>query len=357
VTHLSRGFVFPAAIDRFPPARLKDLVMACGGTFTFTDPQSYQAAVPAHWEILVTRNGDFQSELTQVELPRLWLQRAREGLPRVVRSVVSVERPPIFFLTDADQPAMHHSGMEVSFGELVAVGSGSEHHHRTEAPCQWATMSLTRDDLAATWRALVGCDLIVPSITSRFRPGLPLMLRLINLHKAAGQLTKGAAGISVQPARALEQAILHALVMCLAEGIPEEVDSSGHRHLAIVALFEEMLAANHDQPLYLAEICAAIGVSERTFRFICQEHLGMGPIRYLTLRRMHLAQQALILADPTKSTVTQIATEFGFWELGRFSVEYRALFGEAPSASLRRPPEHLRKSSNDPFAFADAEFA
>jgi AraC-like DNA-binding protein len=349
--------MFRAEINRFPQAGSKNLAAARGSNFKFTDPQSYQGAVPAQWDILVTRKGDFQAELTQVELPRLWLQRAREGLPRVIRSVVSVERPPIFFLTGAHQPAMHHSGMEVPFGDLVAVGSGSDHHHRTEAPCQWATISVTRDDLAAAWRALVGRDLTMPSNTRRFRPSRPLMLRLINLHEAAGQLAKGTAGTSVQPARALEQAILHALVMCFADGMPDEIDSGGQRHLAIVALFEEMLAANHDQPLYLAEICTAIGVSERTFRFICQEHLGMGPIRYLWLRRMHLARHALVLADSTKSTVTKIATEFGFWELGRFSVEYRALFGEAPSASLRRPPEDLRKSQNVPIAFADAEFA
>jgi hypothetical protein len=34
--------------------------------------------------------------------------------------------------------------------------------------------------------------------------------------------------------------------------------------------------------------------------------------------------------------VTDIATEHGFWELGRFSVNYRHIFGETPSVTLRR---------------------
>jgi AraC-like DNA-binding protein len=82
------------------------------------------------------------------------------------------------------------------------------------------------------------------------------------------------------------------------------------------------------------------GVSDRTLRICCQEHLGMGPIRYMWLRRMHLAHQALTRADRSTATVTEIATHFGFCELGRFSVEYRGLFGELPSASLRRPSDH-----------------
>jgi AraC-like DNA-binding protein len=62
----------------------------------------------------------------------------------------------------------------------------------------------------------------------------------------------------------------------------------------------------------------------------------MGPIRYLNLRRMHLVRRALLHSGPSTATVTQIATDHGFWELGRFSVAYRALFGEMPSATLRR---------------------
>jgi AraC-like DNA-binding protein len=74
----------------------------------------------------------------------------------------------------------------------------------------------------------------------------------------------------------------------------------------------------------------------------------MGPIRYLSLRRMHLVRRALLRADPSTATVTRLATDHGFWELGRFSVAYRALFDESPSESLRRPPDDLRIFLNRP---------
>jgi AraC-like DNA-binding protein len=65
----------------------------------------------------------------------------------------------------------------------------------------------------------------------------------------------------------------------------------------------------------------------------------MGPKRYLLPRRMHLARRALRQAAPAAASVTDIATRFGFWQLGRFAVEYQSLFGESPSATLRRLPE------------------
>ena len=150
---------------------------------------------------------------------------------------------------------------------------------------------------------------------------------------------------------------MHAIVMCLHESVPIKLARGAVGHTAVILRFEELLAVNYDQPLHLAEICAAIGASERTLRTICIENLGMGPIRYLWLRRMHLAHRALIQATSQTATVTEIATANGFWELGRFAVEYRALFGEAPSASLHRPAQEVRASKNGPFAFATSEFA
>ena len=139
---------------------------------------------------------------------------------------------------------------------------------------------------------------------------------------------------------------MHAMVSCLSGGEAAESGSARHRHAVIMRRLEELLEANPDRTLYVAELCRAAGASERTLRACCQEHLGMSPTRYLWLRRMHLARRALRMADPAATSVTEVATSYGFWELGRFSVAYRSLFGESPSASLRRPPDDPRPQKN-----------
>lgn len=333
--------------------------MPSSSILTFTDPHPYQAAIRSgRMEVLVTAKGHFRAELTRIDLRRLWMLRGRESLPRVLRGAVDAERAVIGFLATMGQPAIRHCGMEVSPGEII-VNDWDSMHRRTEAPCHWAAMSLTPKDLAAAGNAIAGRDLTVPSTTRILRPPPALMAQLLALHAHAGQLAKSAPEILARPqvARALEQSLVRAMIMCLTEGTAVEMSAGGQHHAAVIARFEELLAANHEQPLYLAEICAATGVSERTLRVCCQQHLGMGPVRYLWLRRMHLARRALRLADPAAATVTGIATEYGFWELGRFAVEYRTLFGEPPSASLRRPADDRRASRDRPLALADSESA
>jgi AraC-like DNA-binding protein len=108
-----------------------------------------------------------------------------------------------------------------------------------------------------------------------------------------------------------------------------------------------VLEAHPDGVLHTVDMCKAIGVSNRTLTTCCNEILGMSPYRYLKLRQMHLVRRALRRADPLSTTVTVIATDHGFWDLGRFANAYRTLFGELPSATLRRgadaapaAPEH-----------------
>ena len=309
--------------------------------FDFVEPYSFQAAIRAGtYEVLVNARGAFKTELTRVSLDRLWLQRSESNLPWIMRRWTDPARSPIVFLAETDQAPVHEDGEEMA-ADQIAVYCGGINHGRTEGPSQLASMSLTPEDLDAAFEALTGRPYSAPSDTHVVRPDPQSMTRLRTLHRATTQLAKEAPDFIANPAisKALEQELVRAMVACLTGPTHAQPRAGAWQRGRVMTRFEEFLATKRYEPVYLAEICAALAVSERTLRACCHEHLGIGPIRYLWLRRMHLARRALLRAGHSARSVTDIATEHGFWELGRFAVEYRTLFGESPSASLHRPAD------------------
>ncbi|NEV02492.1 AraC family transcriptional regulator [Bradyrhizobium uaiense] len=322
----------------------------------FTDPLACQAAFPySDIEILPTTK-DFRVEMTQVALSRLWLQRTHLSSPTVSTATSKPGRRSIGFLTDSNLSPYHHCGIEVIPGDIIDNTLEAE-HRRCGSGLDYGALSIPTDELDTAVEAIIGCELMERSERHIFHPRPQSMSRLLKLHRAVGQLARDTPDILQLPdvLRALENELVHVTVRCLADAIDEKTSTRGRRHDAIIARFEEFLEANADRPLYLIEICAAIGVAERTLRASCEEHLGMGPIRFLALRRMHLVHRALLSAVPSTSTVARIATDHGFWELGRFAVAYRAAFGESPSETLKRPTKQIAIHLNRPSSLVAAE--
>lgn len=308
---------------------------------SFDDPFNNQVAIQAaDVELYPTAKGSFRAELTQIGLNRLWMQRFHQRLPQVNTVAIKPGRRVIGFLTAAHPTALQHCGMEVSAGDII-VNDFDMVHQRSGADFRYGSMSLTHEDFDAAATAISGHEFPGRTLKHLVRPDPALLSRLLELHKMVGQIAETTPETFELPGvvQALEQQLVHIMVRCSTDGLPSNMTSANRRHDRIIARFEEFLEANQNTPLYLPEICAAVGAAERTLRNACQEHLGMGPIRYLTLRRMHLVRRALLRAVLSTTTVTKIVTDHGFWELGRFSVAYRAFFGETPSETLRRPPD------------------
>ncbi|MGY8683373.1 helix-turn-helix domain-containing protein [Bradyrhizobium sp. UFLA05-153] len=317
--------------------------MAWSRVLCFTDPLACQAAFPfSDIEILPTTK-DFRVEMTQVAMSRLWLQRTHLSSPTVSIATSKPGRRSIGFLTESNLSPYHHCGIEVIPGDIIDNTLEAE-HRRCGPGLDFGAMSIPTGELDAAVEAIIGCKLMETSERHFFHPHPQSMSRLLKLHRAVGQLAHDTPDILQLPEvlRALENELVHVMVRCLADAAGEKTSTRG-RHDAIMARFEEFLEANPGRPLYLTEICAAIGVAERTLRASCEEHLGMGPIRF---RRMHLVHRALLSAAPSTSTVTRIATDHGFWELGRFAVAYRAAFGESPSETLKRPTKQIASHLN-----------
>jgi transcriptional regulator GlxA family with amidase domain len=97
---------------------------------------------------------------------------------------------------------------------------------------------------------------------------------------------------------------------------------------------EQLTLSDVNEPLHILALCLALAVSERTLRKAFHTIHGLPPCRHLRILRLSRARRALQDANSELTTVTEIAIQFGFVELGRFSVEYRKLFGESPSQTL-----------------------
>ena len=89
------------------------------------------------------------------------------------------------------------------------------------------------------------------------------------------------------------------------------------------------------QAVQVEDICLALNISRRTLYRAFRDLLDISPKAYLRLKAMSAARARLLDAGDRPTTVTQVALDQGFWELGRFAGAYRAMFGESPSETLR----------------------
>jgi AraC-like DNA-binding protein len=321
--------------------------MTENGTATFASPDDYQAGIGAvsskgaSVNFIVTGGGDFKARLTWLNLHCLRVLSGSENLPSIAYVSLPPERVVVLFPTSAAPSTW--GGLELRYGDIVFHSRGERTHQWTPGESKWGLISLPPEQLSACGLALTGLKITAPSFHRVLRPPRRDATRLLRLHLKACRLAEKRHELINNPqvVRSLEQELLHALVNCLiADDVNGHLETRRH-HADIMVRFEDELAKYPGRQLAMPELCAAIGVPERTLRICCAEFLGMSPTRYLLLRRLNMARSALQRADPVTANVAEIARSYQFRELGRFAVTYRNVFGETPSTTLRRNPVEL----------------
>ena len=109
----------------------------------------------------------------------------------------------------------------------------------------------------------------------------------------------------------------------------------------VKAAVEEYLEEAGMRPVHISEICTALGVPRRSLHRAFNEVFGMGPVTFLRHKRLCAIHSILRESIPGTTTVATVAMQQGFYELGRFSQYYRAMFGEYPSQTLGLPLREL----------------
>ena len=98
----------------------------------------------------------------------------------------------------------------------------------------------------------------------------------------------------------------------------------------------DYIEANLKLPISLADITAAAGVHFTTLLKGFKQHYAISPMAYLKQKRLEAARRTILAAEPLTTSVTEVATQWRFFHLGRFARDYRQLFGELPSETLKR---------------------
>ncbi len=102
-----------------------------------------------------------------------------------------------------------------------------------------------------------------------------------------------------------------------------------------IRMVEEWIDAHFADPITLGRLCAVAGVGDRYLQSAFRAHRGQTPLQFVMARRLVWVRRSLLEPEPDDS-VTQVAHDAGFVHLGRFTARYRSIYGESPSATLRR---------------------
>ena len=93
---------------------------------------------------------------------------------------------------------------------------------------------------------------------------------------------------------------------------------------------------NLKQDIALEQLAEVVRMSPRSLYALFERNTGTTPKHYI--RNKKLEKVHACLSDPTAKVrnVTEVALDYGFLHLGRFSENYKSTFGELPSNTLRR---------------------
>ncbi|MDJ0933995.1 MAG: helix-turn-helix domain-containing protein [Kiloniellales bacterium] len=315
-------------------------IEATVGSIESSDIEEYEEFM-APWDIELDQlsKGQFQAKIDYARLPGILVYEANWR-----QAVRTRGQSPENFAMFANSLSWQRSrnywcGGAVGARRFACAGPGVEYGHTTRGHSHHTAMLVDRQLLATA----IGED-AAERVCRRKHLDLTTTdsERLTTAMIGVVRMSKQFSGLShdeseVDRARSW---LLESLASCLKHGkVGESQDSPSLRTTSVHRAIDYV--DQMQRPVTAFQLANAIGATQRTLERGFREVFGITPAAYLRLHRMNRAQHDLAHADPRSSSVTETALEWGFSHLGRFSAEYRDLFGELPSETLNQAPRTI----------------
>ncbi len=292
--------------------------------------------------------GTMRGDLLPIRLGPVQLLRIRLDRPLLARGEKDPRRQIVCL--DLIPPAEAHPsrshGLVLPATALCGLASHGEIHLCVPAGAELALVAIDRQAFQQ-WCFKLGCEgLDARSLqrnwlrldACRFDDLRVFLRRLFTLAESGnGPGSQGVGGAADLPTSLVVNDLMPLLIEALVHGADRS--STLLRPPARIELVKQVqrwMDLHPGQPISLADLCQVAFVSRRSLIQGFRDHLGMGPMQYVKLQRLHSARRSLLRSDPCEVTVTEVAADHGFLNAGHFAREYQKLFGERPSATLRQ---------------------
>jgi AraC-like DNA-binding protein len=324
------------------PAPAAPVMSAGPSVLSFSEcDQLAQAIRHEDVEVVPTKSGCFRQEVILTPLAGTVVRYGRHDGPWLCSATAPRGHVSMLLDTISSGPTMQNGQPIYEAQALGLHGPGAE-NFSVSSPGEFFFAPFPEHEFHDAWRTATGGGRMIAACEfQRIRPEGSRWATLLETIAAVRQLAveKPMLWRNPEQREAMERSLLSASVLAIASGAQrtnrQKPRISTRDHASVLRRALEHLRENVDQPVYTLDLCASADVSERTLRTVFREYFGMGPMHYLKLRRLQQVRRALCTESPEESSVKSIALTHGFWELGRFAVEYRHLFGESPAETLR----------------------
>lgn len=240
------------------------------------------------------------------------------------------------FFPLTDIPSLSVNGCIIGKGTLTWLASGKDFHIYNSDVLRWVGISIGCETVNR-WLELepesiyLATDRHVIGDASRVQLAVlrDLVKRLLDVYEQAPQAFSNAA--TSAPHDQLAWSIYEAM----SSVAPAQAPAVGRPLISRADILQRattLIESRMPHPVQVADLCRTTGVSSRTLQKVFVEHFGVGPHRYLMLRRLQAIHKALQHAEPTDS-VAGICSRFGVWDFGRFASVYRKIYGCLPSTT------------------------
>ncbi|MEO9329168.1 AraC family transcriptional regulator [Gordonia aurantiaca] len=166
-------------------------------------------------------------------------------------------------------------------------------------------------------------------------PAVQTWVRLVKF--AVDALSSPAAGMLSSPlvTSNFEQTLISGLLSVQPNTAHKVTPSSAPVSRTVRAAIE-LIEDRPDHPWKVSELAREVGVSTRSLQELFARELNTTPLQRLRRTRLDRARQDLLASSPAETSVTAIATRWGFFHVGRFAEAYRTIYSELPSETLGR---------------------